>query len=239
MFGCRHHAARDRQHLLLAAGQQAGAAVQAIAQPRKAFQQRLDFDGIVHVLAGVGAKFEVVVDRQFRKYLTAFRHQREAARGNPVRFAAFDAAVIENDFTVDRPQQSGDGAHQRRLAGAIGADQRHHFSGPHLDIHLLQHGCCAITRGEIDGGQHRILRPVPGLLPRPRAGFRGAEIGRENLCIVPDLIRRSGRDWPAGIEHHDVIGDSHHQTHVVLDQNDGDAGIRDPAQQSAQAVLVR
>jgi len=35
MFGLGHHAPRDRQHLLLAAGQQAGAAVQPIAQPRE------------------------------------------------------------------------------------------------------------------------------------------------------------------------------------------------------------
>ena len=38
----RHQAARDGQHLLLAAGQQPGAAVEALAQAREALEQRVD-----------------------------------------------------------------------------------------------------------------------------------------------------------------------------------------------------
>ena len=49
------------------------------------------------------------------------------------------------------------------------------------------------------------------------------EIGADDLGIALHLGRRALGDLAAEIERHDLVGDAHHQVHVMLDQQDGDA----------------
>src|SRR6202022_1759921 len=45
-----------------------------------------------------------------------------------------------------------------------------------------------------------------------------AEIGRDHLGIVADVVRRAFGDLDAVVHYHDVIGNFHYHRHVMLDQ---------------------
>ena len=152
----RHQAARDGEHLLLAAGEQPGAARQPFAQAREALQQRLDLGFAIDIPPRVCAEHDVVAHGQFGKHLAAFRHQRDAARGDPMRGQLLDPLVVEHDRARHRPQQAGHRAHRRRLAGAVGAEQRHHLAGLHRERHLFEHRRRAIAGAELETRQDRI-----------------------------------------------------------------------------------
>ena len=103
---------------------------------------------------------------------------------------------------------------------------------------LSSTGAAAIAGGELDGGQDRVMRAAPRRRARARAHLAAAEIGLEHPGIVADLDRGSGGDAHAGIEHDHRVRDAHHQQHVVLDQDDGDAEIGDAPDEPAEGVLV-
>src|ERR1700742_5205948 len=50
-----------------------------------------------------------------------------------------------------------------------------------------------------------------------------AEIGLDDLRIALNVRRRALGDFLAEVEHRDAVADSHHQPHVVLDQQNRDA----------------
>src|SRR5215216_156053 len=52
---------------------------------------------------------------------------------------------------------------------------------------------------------------------------RAPEIGGDHIAVLLHLRRRAFGDELAEIEHGDAVGDIHHQRHVVLDQQYGDA----------------
>jgi hypothetical protein len=54
------------------------------------------------------------------------------------------------------------------------------------------------------------------------AGLVGAQIGADDVGVALHLGRRALGDLAAEVEHHDLVGDLHHQSHVVLDEQDGD-----------------
>jgi hypothetical protein len=79
-LGRRHDRARDREHLLLSARQQAGVLRGTLPQDREIPEHRLHVAGdLVAVLAGVGAHQQVVVHRQQGEHLAALGHVRQAA----------------------------------------------------------------------------------------------------------------------------------------------------------------
>jgi hypothetical protein len=49
-----------------------------------------------------------------------------------MRFERRDVAVVEQDLAFDGTQQTRQRAHDRGFAGTVGADHRHHLTGPHL-----------------------------------------------------------------------------------------------------------
>src|SRR5258708_8103365 len=79
------------------------------------------------------------------------------------------------------------------------------------------------------------MRPTP--MPEARlwmtwtrsgiGGLRGCEIGRDDVRMGLDFLRRAFGDLAAEIEHDDALRDLHHQAHVVLDQQYGDAAVAD------------
>ena len=68
--------------------------------------------------------------------------------------------------------------------------------------------------------------------------FAGAEIGRDHGRIALHVARRAFGDLAAAVEHHHVVGDVHHDAHVVLDQHDGDAALLVDVQDVARHVLL-
>src|SRR5260370_42581604 len=58
-------------------------------------------------------------------------------------------------------------------------------------------------------------------------GLRASEIGRDDVRMRLDLVRRAFGDLPAEVEHHNALRDLHYQAHVVLDQQHRDAAVVD------------
>ncbi|MNX54097.1 hypothetical protein D3C86_848100 [compost metagenome] len=139
------------------------------------------------------------------------------------------------------PVQPGQRAHQRRLAGAVGAQQRHHFALPDLQIDAVQHRVGAIAGGEIAHAQD-FGRQGGTRRPGPRGGRAArrlvAQIGLTHRGGLLDLGGVALRQFAAGVDGDDVIGHAHHQRHVVLDQQDARAGFGNAPQQPCQPRLV-
>src|SRR5258708_35932321 len=57
--------------------------------------------------------------------------------------------------------------------------------------------------------------------------FVGAEIGGNDLGIVANRLRRAFGNLHAAIHHHRMVGNFHHHTHVVLDQENRGAFAAD------------
>ena len=121
-LGARHQAAGDRQHLLLAAGEEAGALPLPLLERGEAIEQRVDHLRLVGGGARIGAEPQIVDHAQFRKDLTALRHQDQPLPRDRDRRPLFDALAEEPHVAADRPDQSGERAHQRRLSRAVGAE---------------------------------------------------------------------------------------------------------------------
>ena len=70
----RHQSAPDRQHLLLAAGQRAGALRAALGKPRENREHPVAVLLAVGAAAAIGAEIEVLAHRHVGKDAAAFRH---------------------------------------------------------------------------------------------------------------------------------------------------------------------
>ena len=119
-----HQAAADRQHLLLAARQRAGRlplrarpARGNIASTRSRFCVAPRARARQH-----RAHLEVFGNRQRRENLPALGHLADAEIADAMARPAGDIGAAEQDAAARRPQHAGDGADQRGLAGAVGAD---------------------------------------------------------------------------------------------------------------------
>ena len=62
-----------------------------------------------------------------------------------------------------------------------------------------------------------------------------SQIGFGHGRKLANLVRGAVGDHAAEIEHHDLVGEAHHQAHVMLDQEHGDAQlVADRADESAE-----
>ena len=124
-----HQRAADREHLLLAAGQRAGRRLPHRIEHRKQGEDARKLRFQIGVAARPGAEPQIVLDRQRREHLPPFRHLRDAERHPPVRGQSLDRLAVEADRAAGDRLHAGNGAQQRRLAGAVGAEQRHDLAG--------------------------------------------------------------------------------------------------------------
>ena len=234
----RHQPAGDGQHLLLAAGEQARPAPRPVAQPREPVEQALDLGRVDRRPAPEGAEADVLDDGELREDLSALRHQDEPAAGDPVRRQRVDAPVVEHDRSRDRAQEPRQRPHGRRLAGAVRAQQRDGLARPHVEMEAVEDGRGAVAGGQVEDGEDGVRRSPPRRAPRPGRRVGAAEIGAQDRRVAPDRGRCPPRDRAPGIHDEDMVGDAHHQRHVVLDQHHRDAAVGDPADQPGQPVGV-
>src|SRR5262249_13328439 len=68
------------------------------------------------------AHAQVLVDGEMREDVDLLRHVADAERLHPVRRDAADRRAAEADGAAMRAEEAEDGLEQRRLAGAVGAD---------------------------------------------------------------------------------------------------------------------
>ncbi|MFK4700966.1 hypothetical protein ABIF42_006560 [Bradyrhizobium diazoefficiens] len=138
--GTAHQGAADRQHLLLAAGQGSAALGVAFLQPWKqiedAFQRRVALG--IGASGGIGTHLEVLRHAHAREDAPSLRRLRDAQMRDLVGGHVGDVAAFVQDLAGTGPRLAEDGHHQRRLAGAVGADQRHDLAGIDFDVDALQ-----------------------------------------------------------------------------------------------------
>ena len=111
------------------------------------------------------------------------------------------------------------------LAGAVGAEQRGQAAFVEREVEAVQRLDLAVIGPQILDVEHR---GHWSLLP---------EIGLDDIRVGLHLGRRSLGELAAEIQRDDVVGDRHHETHVMLDQQHGDvAVVADAADQVAEHV---
>ena len=111
---------------------------------------------------------------------------------------------MEPDRAGGRRDQARYTVEQRRLAGAVRAEDRHRLAAAHADRDIAKRAMAAIGMVEAVNLEHRRRPDRRGSLRRratpPRAAFG---------------------DLHAGVHHHDAIAERAHRHHHMLDQNDG------------------
>ena len=130
---------RNRQHLLLAAGERRGALTQPFAQPREQRQGPLAVLGDAGpVGAGIRPDLQVLLNGEVREQPAALGGLRDAQTHDLVRRLADQRLAVEDQRPGGRAQQSGDRAQRRGFAGPVGADQRHDLPGLDGQVDPLQ-----------------------------------------------------------------------------------------------------
>ena len=190
----RHHERHgQREHLLLAAREVARLLVRPLAQNREQVDHPLL--GLGHgavVLADhPGAEPEVLVHREGREDAAPARHEREALPGDRLRLLAGDRRAVEPDRAAADLDQPAGALEQRRLAGAVGAEQRHDLALVHLEVDAEEDLHRAVGDLDLLARQHdrRVgdepvgrraadLRRTAAPAPCPRRGSRARAPGR-------------------------------------------------------------
>ena len=81
-----------------------------------------------HVLHDV----EVVAEREI------LVHDLDPEAGSVLRAVDVDLTALEEDLTAVRRVRARDALDERRLAGAVVADERHHLAGAHLEVDVRE-----------------------------------------------------------------------------------------------------
>ena len=138
--GPRQQAARDRQHLLLAARQQTGGGVQARPQPRKSLQHRLDL-GAVRNRGGGWRRGEDSRRRSDAEIPAGLRAPESARRAPPDAPAACcQVLAVEADRAADRDAAGRSSAFIRvDLPAPLGPSTRDGLAAADLQADVVEH----------------------------------------------------------------------------------------------------
>ena len=140
-----HQALRDREHLLLPAGERAAALVTFLRDFRKERQGFLDPAGAFAARHVVTGDQKIVGDGNLREHAMALDHMHQAGAPRLARRRVGHVAAVEAHMPrIDR-QQSRQRAQQRGLARAVGAEQGNHLAGRDLDVDAMQHADLAVA----------------------------------------------------------------------------------------------
>ena len=151
-----HQRARQRQHLLLAAGQDARRCIAAQSELR---------EQAVHVgegparmaLAGLLAQGQVVLHGQARKNIAALGHITQARAGPRMHRLAQHLLPVHL-HAAGGLHPTHDGARQRGAARAVTPQDRHNFTSAHRAIHTLQDLAFAVPGLQTGELQNRLPR---------------------------------------------------------------------------------
>src|SRR5258705_9444718 len=133
-----HHHARDRQHLLLTAGQCLARLLDPLPQSREVvedFVEALAPERRGTVGGGRQAELEVLSDGEPGKDAAILRHEADAEPGDLVRGAAPEIDALELDRAPPGSEKADRRLHQGRLAHAVAAQERDLLAGADLERH--------------------------------------------------------------------------------------------------------
>ncbi len=208
------HRTCQRDLLPLTPGELAAGPVEQGTQCREAVQRPL------YLVAGPSADREAqnLADGQPPQRRPSLRCHGQSAAGKPGRVRAAGQVAEHAHPTAERRELPGRRSDQGCLAGAVGPEQRDELTGADLEGDLVHHGQPVVPARDLLQGQHAVPARLPG---HPRGHRRRAtEIHLADLGSVPDRGRRTGRDDPPAIEHHDVVARLENQFDVMIDKQD-------------------
>ncbi len=165
-FYVARHGARRRHHLLLAAGQVVRRNVHALFQARKIFEDPLLAP--YHAVAAVGlarqaAEREILPHRHAGEQTATLRHVADAHPRDIGRRQACDIAAVIFDGAGRQRHQPGQCFQERRLAGAVAAEQCHDLTLPDIQRRVMKDVAFAVEC--VDAFKAQNLRGVlPGLV---------------------------------------------------------------------------
>src|SRR4051794_14174523 len=175
-----HQGAADREHLLLAAGHRAALLTLALLEAREqrvhAVEVLADAGGIA---AREGAHLEVLEDAHAREDAPSLRRLGDPDLGDLVAGETLDLGAVEEDAAGPRRHDARDRPQRRRLARAVGADERDDLALVDLERDALERLDRAVEGMDVLDDEDRLV-PVPGAgggahawLPRYASMTRG------------------------------------------------------------------
>ena len=137
----------EGQHLLLAAGQVCRRGVESFAEDRECLEglgdRCLDAGRVAPV--GPSGQFEVLLHGQRTEHALAAGHLHDAERGDLVRWGVRDVPPVEHDRAAVGLDHTADRLQQRRLPGAVGAEQGDDLALLEFEVDVAQHGSLAVA----------------------------------------------------------------------------------------------
>ncbi len=152
----RSQDARDRQHLLLTAGNAHSRPSAYLLEIRK---HLVDFRHAHAALAQWRRQHQIFLDAQICEdaaLLGAIAEQSYV--GDTVGRHVDDLAAAHGDRTASPIDQSEHGAQRRRAAGAVAPQQRHHLALVQIEVDAVEHMRLAVEGVEIANRQQRLPR---------------------------------------------------------------------------------
>jgi hypothetical protein len=146
---------RDREHLLLAAGQQARRAVLELRERREVPVARLGVEPLA-----LRAELEVLGDREAEEDPAALGHVGHAEARDRARADRRGVPAVDRDPALHRPDDPGHGAQRRRLARAVRAQQRHDLARADREVEVAHDRGAVVAGVERVDLQHRVAHAV-------------------------------------------------------------------------------
>ena len=191
----------EGEHLLLAAREVGRPLAAARGQGGEGGQRLVDHVGVALAAAAAlpGRGAQVVLHAQVGEDPLAAGHLGDAEPGDLVGRQVGDVAAVEDDGAVIGLDHPADGPQQRRLAGAVGAEQRHDLALADLDLHVGEHGDAVVADAEL---AHREQRQPAGVAVHEHLG-PGAHGGPHVAHVALDETAGAGHDEAADGEDRD------------------------------------
>ena len=207
----------EREHLLLAAREQADAA----------FEMRLELgEQRQRAVEVAAADAEVLARREVHQHGALLRHHAEPlARAHVQRRVG--ARSEQPNVAAERAQLARERRDRRRLARAVRPEQRDHLARVDVEVEVTHDLDLPVPGAEalgLEAGGHAPYRAAPrvgGIV----AVFR-AEIRLDDARVVADRVGRALRDRVPEVERDDAVAGLQDQRHVVLDDEHADPAPR-------------
>src|SRR6185295_15984968 len=156
-LGAAHQAAADGEHLLLAAGERAGELVVAFLEAREHGEDVVESSFRLAARAREeAADLEVLEHAQAGEDLPPLGDLADAEVAGDMRLAAGNVLPLELDFPGAGLLDAGDGADERGLAGAVGADDGDDLALRHLERNVGEGLSIAVVQIQIPDPKKRI-----------------------------------------------------------------------------------
>jgi hypothetical protein len=180
--------ARDLETSLIAVRERAGARIEIDLGDPGAVEQRADLLRIGSPRPCVPSCGKVPAHVQRAEETNVLVGARDARARDTIRRQPVDAFPVQGDRAAGKRRQAGGRVHERRLAGAVGADESEHAAGLHLERDPLQRVDAAVADADVVQRQHQLRTRTA-----PRRQSDAMPPGKKRITasrMMPSVISR-------------------------------------------------